>query len=373
MHIILVSDRLATARTFVVTGRHLISAVAALTFIILALSSLLSYLSVRHAAEIRLPLLQDVLRTVNAEENQRSRAFVRENLNAMAIKLGEMQAQMTRLDFLGERLAGLAGVKLQEFRGSETASSSAPVADGRAPGQGGPLIHPSPLSQDDLQHALDSLSREVETRSDTLSMLESQLFDERIRKLMLPTTLPVPVQWNASSFGWRIDPFTGERAMHEGVDFPAEVGTPIVAAAAGIVVAAEQHPQYGNFVEIDHGQDLSTRYAHASKLLVKVGELVKRGQLIALVGTTGRSRDRTCTSRCASRAPPSTRTASCRRPRKAAASPHAETAGRGVGRSEFGGRRRMLRAPCMLELRLCRFGPPCHDFRLTQEDFRQPQ
>jgi murein DD-endopeptidase MepM/ murein hydrolase activator NlpD len=288
LHIILVSDRLATARTFIVTGRHMISAAVLLTVVVLVLSSLLSYVSLRHAAEIRLPLLQDVLRTVNAEENQRSRAFMRENLNAMAIKLGEMQAQVTRLDFLGERLAGLAGVKLQEFRPNATASTSTPVADGK-PGRGGPLVQATPLSQADLQQALDSLSREVETRSDTLSMLESQLFDERIRKLMLPTTLPVPVQWNASSFGWRIDPFTGERAMHEGVDFPSEAGTPIVAAAAGIVVAAEQHPQYGYFVDVDHGQDLTTRYGHASKLLVKVGELVKRGQLLALVGTTGRS------------------------------------------------------------------------------------
>jgi murein DD-endopeptidase MepM/ murein hydrolase activator NlpD len=287
LHIILVSDRLATARTFIVTGRHMVTAAVLLMALVVALATLLSYVSLRHAAELRMPVLQDLLRTVNAEENQRSRAFVRENLNAMAIKLGEMQAQMTRLDFLGERLAGLAGVKLQEFRQPEAANSTA-VADGK-PGRGGPLVNPSPMSEVDLQQALDSLSRQVETRSDTLSLLESQLFDARIRKLMLPTTLPVPVQWNASSFGWRIDPFTGERAMHEGVDFPSEIGTPIVAAAAGIVVAAERHPQYGNFVDIDHGQDLVTRYGHASKLLVKVGELVKRGQPIALVGSTGRS------------------------------------------------------------------------------------
>ncbi len=284
MHIILVSDRLATARTITITWRHVVSAAALFTTVVLALSSVLSYVSVRHAAEIRLPFLQDLLRVINAEENERSKAFVRDNLNAMAVKLGEMQAQLTRLDSLGERLANVAGVKIQELRPTDGASAAA-----AKPGQGGPLVRPTPLSEQDLQRALDALSKDVDNRGDTLSLLESRLSEERIRKMMLPTTLPVVAQWNASSYGWRIDPFTGERAMHEGVDFSAEPGTPIVAAAAGVVIAAEQNTSYGNYVDIDHGQGLTTRYAHASKLLVKPGEVVKRGQRSALVGNTGRS------------------------------------------------------------------------------------
>jgi murein DD-endopeptidase MepM/ murein hydrolase activator NlpD len=197
----------------------------------------------------------------------------------MAIKVGELQARLVRLDSLGERMANMVGIKTQELK----------TADQVAPGRGGPLIKATPLSANELQQTLDALAQEVEMRSDTLAMLDSRLFDERVRKSMLPTTLPVNAQWNASGFGWRIDPFTGERAMHEGVDFPADIGARVVSAAAGIVVSAEFHPDYGNIIEIDHGNDLTTRYAHLSHMLVKVGSVVKRGQLIAESGNTGRS------------------------------------------------------------------------------------
>jgi len=279
MHIILVSDRLATARSIRLTWRHAFLFAGALFGSVLVLSSLFSYVTVRHAAEIRLPFLQDMVRAVNAEETQRSKDFVRENLNAMAVKLGEMQAQLMRLDTIGERLAAMAGVKPQALK----------TFDASVDGRGGPLVLPAAMSSTDLQRAVDALANQVEAKSDAISMIESQMLEDRIRKSLLPTSLPVEAQWNASTYGWRVDPFTGERAMHEGVDFVATPGTGIRAAAAGVVITAERHPQYGNMVEIDHGKDLTTRYAHASKLLVKPGQLVKRGQKIAEVGTTGRS------------------------------------------------------------------------------------
>jgi murein DD-endopeptidase MepM/ murein hydrolase activator NlpD len=279
MHIILVSDRLATARSITLTWWHAVLFAGALFISVLMLSSLFSYVTVRHAAEIRLPFLQDLLRTVNAEEAKRSKDFVRENLNAMAVKLGEMQAQLLRLDTIGERLAGMAGVKPQDLKAFES----------RTDGRGGPLLLPAAMSPSELQRAVDALAHQVEAKSDAISLIESQMLEDRLRKSLLPTSLPVEAQWNASSYGWRVDPFTGERAMHEGVDFVATPGTGIRAAAAGVVVSAERHPQYGNLVEIDHGKDLTTRYAHASKFMVKVGQLVKRGQVIAEVGSTGRS------------------------------------------------------------------------------------
>lgn len=279
MHIILVSDRLATARSITLTWRHAILFAGALFSSVLVLSSLFSYVTVRHAAEIRLPFLQDLVRAVNAEETQRSKDFVRENLDAMAVKLGEMQAQLLRLDTIGERLAGMAGVKPQELK----------AFNANPDGRGGPLVLPSAMSPTELQRAVDELAQRVEAKSDAISMIESQMLEDRIRKSLLPTSLPVNAQWTASSYGWRIDPFTGERAMHEGVDFVANSGIDIHAAAAGVVTAAERHPQYGNLVDIDHGKDLTTRYAHASKILVKPGQMVKRGQKIAEVGSTGRS------------------------------------------------------------------------------------
>jgi murein DD-endopeptidase MepM/ murein hydrolase activator NlpD len=279
MHIILVSDRLATAKSISLTWRHAFFFAGALFSSVLVLSSLFSYLTVRHAAEIHLPFLQNLVRAVNAEETQRSKDFVRENLNAMAVKLGEMQAQLMRLDTIGERLAVMAGVKPQDLKAFES----------KPDGRGGPLLLPAAMSPTELQRAVDALANQVEAKSDAISMIESQMLEDRIRKSLLPTSLPVEAQWNASTYGWRVDPFTGERAMHEGVDIVAATGTPIRAAAAGVVISTEHHPQYGNLVEIDHGKDLTTRYAHASKILVKAGQLIKRGQKIAEVGTTGRS------------------------------------------------------------------------------------
>lgn len=272
MHIILVSNRLTTAKTIALTPRKLLLAVLLFLTLVLALSSLFSYLTLRHAAALRLPVLQNMLRTINIEESQRSYEY----LKAMAIKLGDMQAQLTRLDSLGERLARMTGARLPE---------ALPEGGGR----GGPLLGGASLSPDDLQRELEALTRQVELRTDTLSMLESQVFERRLKQKFLPSSLPIDSQWNASAFGWRIDPFTGVRAMHEGVDFPNEVGTPIVASAAGVVTVAEYHPEYGNLIEVDHGNDLTTRYAHASQLLVSAGSVVKRGQRIALVGNTGRS------------------------------------------------------------------------------------
>ena len=181
MHIILVSDRLTTAKTIVLTWRHLFMATAALVASVIGLSSLFSYVTVRHAADLRLPFVQELLQAANAEENRVSHQFVRENLNAMAVRLGEMQAQLMRLDSMGERLAGLVGVKPHEL-GVATAGKG---------GRGGPLIQPVPLSADDLSKAVESLSLQVEAKADALSFLENQLLDERIRQNQLPTSLPL--------------------------------------------------------------------------------------------------------------------------------------------------------------------------------------
>ncbi|MDE2598326.1 MAG: M23 family metallopeptidase [Rhodocyclaceae bacterium] len=276
MHIILVSDKLATARTLVITGRHVLLSVLALSLLVFSLSSLISYLAVQHAADVRLPVLNSVLRAIQAEETERRDTLVRENLNVMAIKLGQMQAQLSRLDSLSDRLTQSVGLKAQDIK---------QVADGR----GGPLVREQVLTTPELEQLVDALSERVEERGDAMALIEAQVLESRIRHAMLPTSLPINSAWNASTYGWRIDPFTGHRAMHEGVDFPAQTGTPIYAAAAGIVSNVEQHPQYGNMIEIDHGNDITTRYAHTSQIFVQPGALVKRGQKIAAVGTTGRS------------------------------------------------------------------------------------
>ena len=280
MHIILVSNRLATAKSISLSVRHLLLGMALLAATVVVLSSSMFYLVVRHAAEVKLPLLQTLLLSAQEQQTQNAKDFMRENLNAMAVRLGQMQAQLIRLDALGERLSALAGIKSQEFRMNEP------------PGRGGALSTSIPaqdLSMNELTWQLDALSRHMENRYDYMGILENRLFDAKVKKKLMPTVKPVDVEWNASSFGWRIDPITGQNALHEGVDFLVDTGTPVHAAADGMVVVAEFHPQYGYVVDIDHGNDFITRYAHNSKILVKAGSLVQRGAIIAESGSTGRS------------------------------------------------------------------------------------
>jgi murein DD-endopeptidase MepM/ murein hydrolase activator NlpD len=280
VHIILLSDRLAKAKSIRLSLRHVAAAAAAAGAGVVVLASLISYFGVRHASELKLPLLHSLVRAAQVEESQKTEAYVRDNLNAMAVKLGEMQAQLVRLDALGERLSSAAGIRPSDFR------------FGEIPGRGGALasaLPPQDLSLGDLGRQLDFMARQMETRGDLLGVLETRMLDARVKRTLTPTALPVHGAWNASGFGWRIDPITGQVALHEGVDFIAESGTPIYATAAGVVVTAEYHPAYGNMIEIDHGGDLLTRYAHASKLAAKPGQLVKRGDKIAEVGSTGRS------------------------------------------------------------------------------------
>ncbi len=279
MQIILVSDRLTTAKAITIAPRHLVGALFAFTVLVFVLASAFSFITLKHASELRIPMIDELITAARNEEIERSEQFVRENLNTMAVKLGQMQAQLIQLDTLGTRLAKLAGVKPPD-----------PISDNAPPGRGGPLVSEQPLSAAELEVQMKHFSDLLAHQDDYLGVIESELLLDQATLSLVPSTLPVSGgSWNASGFGWRIDPFTGSRAMHEGVDFVSEVGTPIIAAAAGVVTEAGFHPQYGNLVEVDHGRDLSTRYAHANKLFVKPGMVVRRGQKIAEVGSTGRS------------------------------------------------------------------------------------
>lgn len=279
MQIILISGTAAKARTITLSLRHLGGLAFAVALLVLAASATLYRVTLPYAADIRIPALQRLVLQASQAETLRGREFLQQNLNAMAAKLGEMQAQLTRLDALGERLSALAGLPAEEFRLSE------------APGLGGApatRLPPQDLSLTEFSEKLSSLAQGVESRYDMLGVLEARLFEAAVKERLIPTTKPVRATYS-SGFGRRLDPFTGQWAMHEGVDFLAEQGATVVAAAAGVVTFAGFHPQYGNMVDIDHGNDLVTRYAHQVKLYVKEGQVVQRGQKIGEVGSTGRS------------------------------------------------------------------------------------
>lgn len=279
MDIILVSSRFAKARTISLSGTNLlIAAVCALCSLLVAAVAL-QYAIVRFKPDLLNTDMRAWLSSVQTEGQQKQQSYLRDGLNAMAVRLGQMQAQLSRLDALGTRLAKLGGMKLQEFNFEQM------------PAQGGPYM-PSErhdVSLDDMLRQMESLSVTLNDRSDKLVALETLMLQDSLDQKMFPSVKPIKDGWHSSDFGWRIDPFTGEMAMHQGVDFVAEAGTPVYASANGIVVHAGMQAQYGNMVEIDHGNDIVTRYGHASRILVKVGQLVRRGQEIARVGSTGRS------------------------------------------------------------------------------------
>lgn len=275
MHLIITDAWLAKSRAVHLSGTRLVLAGLALSFGLMVVAAGLYHWVFLKGAREGWPVIGALVRLMVKDEFEQRDRYMRENLDVMAKKLGEMQAKLMQLESLGERVSTLAGINPAEIKVQ--------------PGRGGALVEGRPLALEDLQATLADLDRLTGQRVDLLTVAESRLFDQKMRTMMVPTQEPVPGANLGSSFGWRIDPFTGRSALHTGLDFQADTGATIVAAAGGVVVTQEFHPAYGNMVEISHGNDLITRYAHASKVFVQKGDLVKRGQKIAAVGTTGRS------------------------------------------------------------------------------------
>ena len=272
MQIILVSRHLKAARTITIMPRHLAIAGLAFVTLVIATAAGFSSLTVRQGS---LDAGDGAL--AQERETHRAQQYVNNNLQLMATRLGELQAQVLHLDTLGERLSAIAGIKRE-----------APPVRGSHPGQGGAFVS-APLGAEELQREIDRLSREVDLRTDELAVLESRFLEKRVRERLMPTTLPVKAAFLGSPFGHRSDPILGQRSMHEGIDFNAETGTPVVAAADGVVLSAAYQNDFGNMIDVDHGDGLTTRYAHLSRMNVKQGSLVKRGEAIGAVGTTGRT------------------------------------------------------------------------------------
>jgi len=282
LNIILVSGATSRARTITLDWRHWTASVFVLGAMFVGFTLLFNFATLKWAAAVQHPWLQTIVLADQREEARRTQEKVQGHLNAMAIRLGELQAQMMRLDGLGERLAKVAGLKPQELPSFQA---------GVVPGRGGPLPSGAPrdLSVREFTTMIEGLARAVDTRTDELGVLEALLVQTSTSRKFLPSLKPVEAGWQSSTFGHRIDPFTGQSVLHEGLDFPAATGTPIVAAASGKVVFSGWHPQYGKMLEIDHGGGFLTRYAHVSQFAASEGDLVVRGQQVASVGSTGRS------------------------------------------------------------------------------------
>lgn len=278
MNIILVSDSLAKSRSVLLSQTQ----VLLIAFGILVAGFLLAMatyvVTMKFAVDLRNPYLRSLMAALHEEQAKKNEAELKDNMAALAVKVGELQARILRLDAFGDRLARAANIKRDEFRFDEK------------PGQGGPA--PSGLSRDlsvpEFTQMLSEISRILDDRADKLGVLDSYLMDDRLARKTIPTTLPIAQGYYSSNFGTRIDPINGRQTHHTGVDLIAPLGTPVLSAAGGVVSAVEFQAEYGNIVDVDHENGLTSRYAHLSKSMVKVGDVVMKGQQIALVGQTGR-------------------------------------------------------------------------------------
>ena len=282
MQILITHGSLARTRVLSFNRWQLGAALALLVLVLTLLSGTVYNFVFLKAAREGWPVVSQLMRLVVRDEFAQRDRFMRENLDAMAQKVGEVQAKLIRLEAMGERVSTAVGVKPEELKS---------VTRTVGGGQGGPFVPfaASPtLSLEQLKGIVGSLEIEADQRTDVFTLLESRLLESRLKALMIPNSAPVDGAVG-SGFGFRSDPFTGRAALHTGLDFPTESGTPVHAAAGGVVLSSAYHPEYGNLVELDHGHGLVTRYAHNSKVLVKAGDLIRRGQVISEVGTSGRS------------------------------------------------------------------------------------
>ena len=284
MQVLITHGSMARTRVLHFRRWQLLLAALGVTGLLMVASGAVYHFVFVKAARDGWPIVSALVHLVVRDEIAQRDRFMRDNLDAMARKVGEMQAKLVKLEAMGERVSGLAGMKADELKPLQRGGG----AVGAGQGKGGPYVPAANPSLAQLQALVSSLDEAADVNTDLFTYVESRLQESRLNALMVPSALPVdgPI---GSGFGFRSDPFNGRTALHTGLDFPASMGTLITAAAGGIVIAREWHAAYGHVLEIDHGNGLVTRYAHCASIDVQVGALVKRGQPVAKVGNSGRS------------------------------------------------------------------------------------
>ena len=223
MHLIITDAWLAKSRAIYLSGTRLVVAGFVTALVLMMVAAAMYHWVFLKGAREGWPVIGSLVKLVVKDEFEARDRFMRENLDVMAKRVGEMQAKILQLEALGQRVSGLAGVNPAEIK--------SPI------GSGGALVGSRSLTMEELQATLADLDKITDQRVDVMTLMESRLFDQKIKKLMVPTQQPVIGGLLGSSFGWRIDPLNGQSALHTGLDFPASNGTPILAAAGGVVVA----------------------------------------------------------------------------------------------------------------------------------------
>jgi murein DD-endopeptidase MepM/ murein hydrolase activator NlpD len=261
-------------------GRLLIAfAVMALFGSGIAAGYLINDAPVEGLSDTHISSLQQELESQRGEIDA-ARLRADDQLDALALRMGQMSASVIRLNALGRRLTAMANIDDAEFD------------FGSLPASGGPVEYIGedlPGRMPDLTSDLDKLAEDIYMQEHQLDVLAGLMFDRQLIDKVHPSGKPVKAGYISSYYGKRTDPFTGKTAWHRGLDFSSKAGTEVVAVGAGVVISSRDRQGYGNMVEISHGNGYSTRYAHNSKNLVSVGDSVAQGDVIALVGSTGRA------------------------------------------------------------------------------------
>ena len=284
MNIIVVGKRHGRARTFEIRGAFLLLVALLVTSAFGATLYLGYYLAQRHSSADPVLSRMVVNRWNDRLHQDRTRVAEMEQkidrqVDALTLHLGNMQGRMLRLDALGERLVATAHLDNGEFNFNEPPPMGGPVESAKTESYTVP----------DLSAMLAKLDAQMSDREKQLDLLDELLSNRQLQKERFVAGRPIKFGWMSSPYGWRTDPFNGKREWHEGMDFAAKRGSNIIAVAAGVVTWAGPRYGYGNLIELDHGNGLRTRYGHAMKVLVHTGDIVKKGQVIGLVGSTGRS------------------------------------------------------------------------------------
>lgn len=201
------------------------------------------------------------------------------HLDAMALRLGDMQADLLRMEALGEQLVKAGNLDPEEFNFDEP------------PPRGGlePSAEAVSVELPELLAEIDLLARSIADRTHKLELMQGMIVDGRIQESLQPEGQPVEKGWISSGYGYRKDPFSGKKTFHHGLDIASKWGSPVRAVASGVVMEAKEKPGYGYYVEIIHADGLVTKYAHNSKLFVEPGDLIEKGDVIGRVGSSGRS------------------------------------------------------------------------------------
>lgn len=281
MNVIIVAKFLKAPKKLVVRDPRVVLALTAVFSVVLGLGAAIGYFS-RNANAGAMEELARLRGMVDEQQRvlEESRATAEREINALAVRLAELQATATRLNALGERLTRVGQLEEGEFDFTEP------------PAMGGPEQVLESLPAMDtltLEGSMADLAAQFAWQSEQLSLLESLLMDRELTQALTPSGRPVNTGYASSAFGYRNDPFSGKRSFHRGVDFHAARGSDVLAVADGVVSYVGKRSGYGNVVELDHGNGYMTRYGHNQENLVELGQRIRSGDVIAKMGSTGRS------------------------------------------------------------------------------------